>query len=42
MGLFEQYPLLLVPYIVAVVVCYDGSKWLIRRYLARRDPKLRL
>jgi hypothetical protein len=30
MGLFEQYPILMVPVIVLVVAAYDAAKWAIR------------
>ena len=36
MGLFEEQPLLLVPVILAVVVAYDGVKWLVRRVVLGR------
>jgi len=33
MGLFEDNPLLLVPFILVVVVGYDAVKWVVRRAL---------
>jgi hypothetical protein len=37
MGLFEQQPWLLVPFILVVVVGYDVVKWGVRRVLDRDD-----
>ena len=38
MGLFEEQPLLMVPFILAVVAGYDLVKWAVRRaILQRRD-----
>ena len=31
MGLFEENPLLMVPFVFAVVLAYDGAKWLLAR-----------
>lgn len=39
MGLFEQQPWLLVPFVLVVVVAYDGAKWTLRRLLTRRDDR---
>jgi hypothetical protein len=36
MGLFEQNPILLVPFVLVVVVGYDALKWLVRRTLLAR------
>jgi hypothetical protein len=36
MGLFEQNPILLVPFVLVVVVGYDALKWLVRRALSVR------
>jgi hypothetical protein len=33
MGLFEQQPLLMIPFILVVVAGYDGVKWAVRRWL---------
>lgn len=33
MGLFEQQPLLMIPFILVVVVGYDAAKWAVRRWL---------
>jgi hypothetical protein len=41
MGLFEQYPLLMVPVILLVVAAYDATKWVIRT-LARGGTVRRL
>jgi hypothetical protein len=39
MGLFEEQPLLLVPFILVVVAGYDAVKYAVRRWLAgRRTP----
>jgi hypothetical protein len=35
MGLFEQQPLFLVPFILVVVIGYDIVKWFVRRLLDR-------
>ncbi len=35
MGLFEQNPLLLVPFILVVVVGYDAAKHLVLRAISR-------
>jgi hypothetical protein len=38
MGLFEEQPWLLVPFILVVVAGYDAVKWAVRRLLLdRRD-----
>lgn len=37
MGLFEEQPWLLVPFILAVVIGYDAVKWGVRRVLDRSD-----
>lgn len=40
MGLFEEQPWLLVPFVLVVVVGYDGVKWTLRRLLTgRRDRR---
>jgi len=39
MGLFEQYPVLMVPFILAVVGVYDLCKWVIRRVLTTRGAE---
>jgi hypothetical protein len=36
MGLFEQNPILLVPFVLVVVVGYDALKWLVRKMLFAR------
>lgn len=33
MGLFEENPLLLVPFVLVIVAGYDALKWLVRRAL---------
>jgi hypothetical protein len=35
MGLFEDQPWLMVPFILVVVVVYDVAKWGVRRLLER-------
>jgi hypothetical protein len=35
MGLFEQQPLLMIPFILVVVAGYDAAKWAIRRWVIR-------
>jgi len=42
MGLFEQYPFVLVPVILVTVAGYDCAKWLIRRGLEHRNIRVRL
>lgn len=37
MGLFEEQPWLLVPFVLMVVIGYDAVKWGARRLLDRRD-----
>ena len=37
MGLFEEQPLLLVPFILVVVIGYDVVKWSVRRLLDRGE-----
>lgn len=37
MGLFEEQPWLLVPFVLVIVVAYDGVKWMVRRLLDRRE-----
>jgi hypothetical protein len=37
MGLFEEQPWLLVPFILVVVIGYDVVKWGVRRVLDRGD-----
>jgi hypothetical protein len=41
MGLFEEQPWLLVPFILVVVIGYDVVKWGVRRLLDRgvRSPE---
>lgn len=39
MGLFEQQPWLLVPFVLVVVVAYDGVKWTVRRLLTRQEDR---
>jgi hypothetical protein len=34
MGLFEENPLLLIPYVLIVVIAYDALKWVVRRVLS--------
>lgn len=34
MGLFEEQPWLMVPFVLVVVIAYDGVKWTVRRLLA--------
>jgi hypothetical protein len=36
MGLFEQQPLLMIPFILVVVAGYDVVKWGVRRLLLQR------
>ena len=35
MGLFEEQPWLLVPFVLVVVIGYDIAKWGVRRLLER-------
>jgi hypothetical protein len=35
MGLFEQQPLLMIPFILVVVAGYDAAKWAVRRWIIR-------
>jgi hypothetical protein len=37
MGLFEEQPWLLVPFILVVVIGYDAVKWGVRRLLSGRE-----
>ena len=37
MGLFEEQPWLLVPFVLIVVVGYDIAKWGVRRLLDRGE-----
>lgn len=39
MGLFEEQPWLLVPFILVVVAGYDVVKWGVRRLLLDRDRR---
>jgi hypothetical protein len=39
MGLFEQQPWLMVPFILVVVAGYDVVKWGVRRALQRREER---
>ena len=39
MGLFEEQPWLLVPFVLVVVVAYDGVKWTLRRLLSRGENR---
>ena len=39
MGLFEEQPLLLVPFVLTVVMSYDGAKWLVKRWLTGRTAE---
>jgi hypothetical protein len=41
MGLFEEQPLLLVPFILVVVIGYDVVKWGVRRLLLGRSEQSR-
>jgi hypothetical protein len=41
-GLFEEQPLLMVPFILVVVVAYDLAKLAVRTALRRRDESQRL
>jgi len=41
MGLFEEQPLLMLPFILGVVVTYDLAKWAVRRLLESRRIRLR-
>jgi hypothetical protein len=41
MGLFEQQPLLLVPFVLVVVAGYDVVKWGVRRLLLQRQEEQR-
>ncbi len=36
MGLFEEHPVLMVPFILVVVAGYDLAKWAVRRALETR------
>jgi hypothetical protein len=36
MGLFEQQPLLLVPFVLVVAIGYDCAKWILRRTVLSR------
>jgi hypothetical protein len=38
MGLFEEQPWLLIPFILVVVIGYDVVKWGVRRLLDRGEP----
>lgn len=43
MGLFEQQPLLMIPFILVVVAGYDLGKWAVRRWVIRgREDRKRL
>jgi hypothetical protein len=33
MGLFEENPLLLIPYVLIIVIAYDALKWMVRRVI---------
>jgi hypothetical protein len=37
MGLFEEQPWLMVPFVLVVVAGYDAVKWGIRRLLEHRE-----
>ena len=39
MGLFEENPLLLVPFILIVVISYDLVKWTISRYVSAHGSR---
>jgi hypothetical protein len=39
MGLFEENPLLLVPFILIVVISYDLVKWAISRYVSAHGSR---
>lgn len=41
MGLFEQQPLLMVPFVLVVVAGYDVVKWGVRRLLLQRQEEQR-
>lgn len=41
MGLFEEQPLLLIPFILVVVAGYDAAKWAVRRWLIRAGDDAR-
>jgi hypothetical protein len=41
MGLFEEQPWLLVPFILVVVIGYDVVKWGVRRVLMDRGDRSR-
>lgn len=40
MGLFEENPILLVPFVLVIVAGYDAVKWLVRRALLFRRALL--
>lgn len=40
MGLFEEQPWLLVPFILVVVIGYDVVKWAVRRRLLDRHDEM--
>jgi hypothetical protein len=39
MGLFEENPLLLIPYVLIVVIAYDGLKWALRKVLSGQKSR---